>query len=106
MVKQMLNEPAVKTAFDAQVEEFTLLDELLRARRLAGLTQAEVAARMGTKTPAVARLEAGGGNKRHSPSVATLRKYAEAVDCRLEIRLRPRAEPPPDTCPGSVETST
>jgi transcriptional regulator with XRE-family HTH domain len=55
------------------------------------LTQAQVAARMGTKTPAVARLEAGGGRLGHSPSVATLQKYATAVGCRLEIRLRPGA---------------
>jgi len=47
---------------------------------------------MGTKTPAVARLEAGGGSRRHSPSVATLRKYAHAVGCSLEIRLHQRAE--------------
>jgi transcriptional regulator with XRE-family HTH domain len=90
MVKKMLRQPAVKAEYDAQAEEFALLDELLRARQKAGMTQAEVAARMGTKTPAVARLEAGGGSKRHSPSVATLRKYANAVGCRLEIRLRPR----------------
>lgn len=89
MVKRMLEEPAVKAEHDAQAEEFALLDELLRARQRAGLTQAEVAERMGAKTPAVARLEAGGGSKRHSPSIATLRKYAEAVGCRLEIRLRP-----------------
>ena len=89
-VKKMLKQPAVKAEYDAQAEEFALLDELLKARRQAGLTQAEVAARMGTKTPAVARLEAGGGSRRHSPSVATLRKYARAVGCRLEIRLRPR----------------
>ena len=89
-VKELLQDPAVKAAYDAQAEEFALLDELLRARRRAGLTQAEVAKRMGTKTPAVARLEGGGGNRRHSPSVTTLRKYAEAVGCRLEIRLRPR----------------
>jgi hypothetical protein len=37
----------------------------------------------------VARLEAGGGSQRHSPTIATLRKYAQAVGCRLEIRLRP-----------------
>jgi transcriptional regulator with XRE-family HTH domain len=85
----MLKDPAVKAEYDAQAEEFALLDELLKARRQAGLTQAEVAERMGTKTPAVARLEAGGGKGRHSPSVATLRKYAQAVGCRLEIRLRP-----------------
>jgi predicted transcriptional regulator len=90
MVRTMLKNPAVKAEYDAQAEEFALLDELLRARQKAGLTQAEVARRMGTKTPAVARLEAGGGSQRHSPSVATLRKYAEAVGCRLEIRLRPR----------------
>jgi transcriptional regulator with XRE-family HTH domain len=89
MVAKMLTDPAVKAEYDAQSEEFALLDELLGARRHAGLTQAEVAERMGTKTPAVARLEAGGGSKRHSPSLATLRKYAEAVGCRLEVRLRP-----------------
>ena len=89
LVKKLMRDPVVKAEYDKQAEEFALLDELLKARRLAGLTQAEVAARMGTKTPAVARLEAGGGSQRHSPSVATLRKYARAVGCRLEIRLRP-----------------
>ena len=89
LAKKMLKNPAVRAEYDAQAEEFALLDELLRARRRAGLTQAEVAARMGTKTPAVARLEGGGGSRRHSPSVATLRKYARAVGCRLEIRLWP-----------------
>src|SRR5437016_9895091 len=89
LVSKMLRRPSVKAQYDAQAEEFAFLDELLKARRKAGLTQAEVAARMGTKTPAVARLEAGGGRRRHSPSVATLRKYAQAVGCRLEIRLWP-----------------
>jgi transcriptional regulator with XRE-family HTH domain len=89
LVKSMLKRPAVKAAYAAQAEEFALLDELLRARLRAGLTQAEVAKRMGTMSPAIARLEAGGGSKGHSPSVATLRKYATAVGCCLEIRLRP-----------------
>src|SRR5438105_15787164 len=91
LVRKMLKQPAVKAEYDAQAEEFALLDELLKARRQAGLTQAQVAARMGTKTPAVARLESGGGSQRHSPSVATLRKYAHAIGCRLELRPRPRA---------------
>jgi transcriptional regulator with XRE-family HTH domain len=96
MVKKMLEEPAVKAEYYAQAEEFALLDELLRARQRAGLTQAAVAAKMGTKPPAVARLESGGGNRRHSPSIATLRRYADAVGCRLEIRLRPPGKPPAD----------
>src|SRR5712691_5839982 len=105
LVKKMLKQPAVKAEYDAQAEEFALLDELLKARRQAGLTQAEVAARMGTKTPAVARLEAGGGSRQHSPSVATLRKYARAVGCRLEIRLRPHngRKPKAEPLSGSAD---
>src|SRR5262249_40042267 len=60
----------------------------------AGLTQMEVAERMGTKTPAVARLEAGGGRQHHAPSLATLRKYAAAVGCRLEVKLVPLSASP------------
>ncbi|RDH84750.1 MAG: transcriptional regulator [endosymbiont of Galathealinum brachiosum] len=85
--QQMLDNPDVKSEYDSLEEEFSLFDELLNARMNAGLTQAEVAHRMGTKTPAIARLEAGGGNKKHSPSISTLRKYAEAVNCHIEIRL-------------------
>lgn len=85
--KKMLSNSEVQAEYDALEEEFALFDELLRAQMAAGLTQAEVAERMGTKTPAVARLEAGGGNKKHSPSIATLQKYAKAVGCHLEIRL-------------------
>ncbi|MBF0260739.1 MAG: helix-turn-helix transcriptional regulator [Magnetococcales bacterium] len=55
------------------------------------MTQGQVAERMGSSTPSVARLKSGGGRARHSPSIATLRRYAEAVGCRLEIRLVPNA---------------
>lgn len=44
LVKKMLRRPAVKAEYNAQAEEFALLDEMLRARRRAGLTQGEVAA--------------------------------------------------------------
>jgi transcriptional regulator with XRE-family HTH domain len=84
-------DPLFKQEYNALESEFTLFDELIKARNNAGLTQAEVADRMGTKTPAVARLESGGGRKKHSPSIATLLRYAEAVGCALEIKLRPQA---------------
>ena len=90
MIAGWKKDPAFRREYDALEEEFALFDELLRARHNAGLTQAEVAARMGTKPPAVARLEARGGAKVHSPSVSTLRKYAQAVGCRLEIKLVPK----------------
>lgn len=87
--KKILSNLEVKAEFDLLEEEFSLFDELLKARISAGLTQAEVADRMGTKTPAVARLESGGGSKQHSPSISTLRKYATAVGCHVEIKLVP-----------------
>jgi DNA-binding XRE family transcriptional regulator len=87
MVGKMLKDPEVKAEYDALEPEFELLDELLKARDEAGLTQEDVARRMGTSRPAVARIEAGGGSKRHSPSIATLRKYAEAVGCKLQIKF-------------------
>ncbi len=68
-------------------EEYALLDEMLAARREAGLTQAQIAERMGTKAPAVTRLENALASGRHSPSLDTLRKYAAAVGKTLEIRL-------------------
>jgi transcriptional regulator with XRE-family HTH domain len=89
MIGAWKKDPAFRNAYDALEEEFALFDELLKARSRAGLTQAEVAERMDTKTPAVARLEAGGGSKKHSPSIATLRRYAAAVGCRLEVKLVP-----------------
>ena len=75
----------VKSQYDQLDKEFSLLDEFLKARSLAGITQAEVAERIGTTQSAIARLESGSG--KHSPSLATLQKYAHALGCRLEVRL-------------------
>ncbi|KWF17298.1 helix-turn-helix domain-containing protein [Burkholderia pseudomultivorans] len=66
-------------------EEFALLDAMLAARRAAGLSQADVAERMGTKAPAVTRLERSLATGQHSPSVETLRKYAAACGKKLVI---------------------
>lgn len=66
-------------------EEFALLDLLLQARRDAGLTQADVAALMGTKAPAIARMERALASGKHSPSISTVRRYLEA--CGKHLRL-------------------
>lgn len=62
-----------------------LLAQLAEQRRVAGLSQAEVAVRMGTSQPAVARLEAGEVDVRMS----TVERYAAAIGVSLEMRLRP-----------------
>ena len=92
-----LRDPHVRAEYNALEAEFAWLAELLQARNRAGLTQTEVAERMGTTPSAVARLEAGGGSQKHSPSIATLRKYAEAVGCMVEVKLVPCTQPAPTT---------
>jgi transcriptional regulator with XRE-family HTH domain len=94
MIATWKKDPTFRKEYDALAEEFALFDALVSARQQAGLTQTEVAERMGTKTPAVARLEAGGGRQHHAPSLATLRKYAAAVGCRLEVKLVPLSPTP------------
>lgn len=81
--------PLVKAKYDAlnNSEEFLLLDQVLNARSEAGLTQEEVAKRMKTKAPAIARLEKSLISGKHSPSLATLRKYAKALGKSVEIRF-------------------
>jgi len=88
MVAKMLEDPEVRAEYERlNREEFALLDEMLAARREAGLTQAQVAERMGTKAPAVARLENTLASDKHSPSLDTLRKYAAALGKRVEVHL-------------------
>jgi len=85
-----LSDFQVKAEYDALATEFALIDELLTASNRAGLTQEEVAKRMGTAPPVVIRLESGDRSNKYSLSLATLRQYAEALDCELEIKLIPR----------------
>ena len=87
--KKALSNQKVRAQYDALEPEFALLRTLIKARQEAGLSQTEVAKRMGTKPPSVARLESL--NTPHSPSIRTLKKYARAVGCRLEIHLVPES---------------
>lgn len=88
MVAKWMQDPAFKAEYERiEREEMPMLDAILAARREAGLTQAQVAERMGTKAPAVARLENALITGSPSPSLATLRKYAAAMGKRLEVRL-------------------
>ena len=67
--------------------EFAILDQILAARKAAGLTQAQIAKRMGTQTPAIARLESALATGKHSPSLNTLKRYAEALGKKVEVHL-------------------
>ena len=88
LVKKLMRRPGVRAEVERlEREESALLDALLKARQDAGLTQAQIAERMGTQAPAVARLERALATGKHSPSVATLRKYVKACGKRLVFRV-------------------
>ncbi len=64
-----LGRPEVKRAYDALAEEFSFIDEVLKARAASGLTQAELPARVGTTQSAIARLESG--TSKRSPRLSS-----------------------------------
>jgi DNA-binding XRE family transcriptional regulator len=80
---RLLANPKVKAEYDALAPEFEIAAELLRARLRAGLTQVELAERMGTSQSTIARLESG----QTLPSTKTLLRYAEATGSRFHVRL-------------------
>ena len=73
-------------AYDALELEYQVAGQMLKARARAGLTQDAVAERMGTTKSAISRLESAG---KHAPSLATLKRYASAVGCELQVKLVP-----------------
>ncbi|VFM99466.1 MAG: transcriptional regulator, XRE family [Candidatus Kentron sp. G] len=83
--EKALSNPETRAAYGEMGAEFSLLRQMLEARRKAGLSQAQIADRMGTKAPSITRLESSLSNGKHSPSLATLRRYAQAVGCELQV---------------------
>ena len=79
--------PEFVKAWDSLEEEYAALDALLTARKIAGLTQEQLAQRMGTTKSAISRLEASLRNDKHSPSFATLKKYAHACGKKLVVQM-------------------
>jgi transcriptional regulator with XRE-family HTH domain len=86
VAKRWMKEPGFNEGYDALEEEFSLASQLIEARARAGLTQADVAERMGTSQSTVARLEGGGAR----PSLSTLKRFAQATGARVRITLEPK----------------
>lgn len=80
---ELLNNPQTRAEYDALEAEFEIARELIAARSLAGLTQSEVAQRMGTTQSVIARLESG----KQAPSLRTVQRYARALGGRAVVRI-------------------
>jgi len=72
-----------REAYDKLKPEFSIARQLIAARTRAGLSQAEVAQRMGTTQSAVARMESG----QRLPAMTTLYRYAHSIGRKLDVRL-------------------
>lgn len=81
--KQLLADPKVKKEYDRLVPRYAVISELIAARLKRGLTQKDVAEKLGTKQSAIARLESGNVN----PSIEFLQKIAQVMGYKLNIHL-------------------
>lgn len=81
--RELLAQPGVRTAYEEQADEFNVARELIAARARAGMTQSDVAERMGTTQSVIARLEAG----KRAPSLRSVQRFAEAVGARAVVRI-------------------
>ena len=85
--RELLADAETRTAYDALTDEYAIARELIAARTRAGLSQDEVAQRMGTTQSVVARLESG----KRPPSMRTVQRFAQAVGGHAILRIEPQA---------------
>lgn len=79
--KQLFIDPEVQTLYDSMKPEFAFIQQIIEKRLQKGLTQSELAKKVGTKQSAIARLESGA----HNPSIAFLQKVAQALDMHVKV---------------------
>lgn len=81
--KQLLTDKAIKKAYDELGPEFAVVRMIIKRRTERGLTQQQLASKLGTKQPVISRLEQGTFN----PSVKFLQRVANALDSKLRISI-------------------
>ena len=87
VLKSLLRSEGFRKGYEEELEKLRIADSLIKLREKRGLTQAELARRMGVTQPFIAKLEAG---ETHNFSLETLVKLASALNSELEIRFKPK----------------
>jgi DNA-binding XRE family transcriptional regulator len=80
---QQLANPTVRQAYEEETKVLSIGMELAKQRKRAGMTQAELAKKIGTSTPQLSRTE----RRPENVNMRTLIRYAEAVGMNLDVRL-------------------
>lgn len=81
---ELLRDPEVRKEYERLKPRYELISQLISARAKKGLTQAQLAKKMGTKQSAIARVEGGNAN----PSIAFLEKLTQALGTKLVIQIQ------------------
>lgn len=84
------NEPKMRAVFDQEALRASIAAQIHRMRRIAGITQAVLAKRVGTSTSVISRLESA-EYKGHS--LKLLHRVADALDYQVEVTFRPKTTP-------------
>ena len=84
VLEEEMKNPEFKTAYDALEQEFSIAQALIDARSAAGMTQAEVAKKLGVSQPVVARMESG-----RNISIKSIARYATAVGRPIRLEILP-----------------
>lgn len=84
VLPDLLRKPEFRAEYEALEQEFSIARALIAARSEAGMTQVEVARRMGVSQPTVARMESG-----RNVSVKSLRRYARAINRPIPLLIQP-----------------
>ena len=86
--RELMKDPEFAREYEALGPQYELLLSIIDQRRRKGLSQRELAEKIGTKQPVISRLESGNAR----PSLTLLDRVAEALDARVVVRLEPIAK--------------
>lgn len=90
LMKKIMVDPEARAEYEAFSLHLELAEQLKKHRKMVHMTQEEVALSMHAHKPTISRLESAASAAKHSPSIMTLFKYADAVGCELKIILIPK----------------
>ncbi|EKD84529.1 MAG: transcriptional regulator, XRE family [uncultured bacterium] len=81
--KELLKDPEIKQAYQELEPEFALIEAIIKKRLEKGLTQKELAKKIGTKQSAISRFESG----EYNPSLSLITKIAQALNAKIKIEI-------------------
>ncbi len=82
-LKEQLKDPEIKAEYETLKPEFAIIQAMIDARKLKGITQKELSERTGIAQGDISKLENGNGN----PSLKTLQRLASAMGMYLKIEF-------------------